>query len=269
MAILIVGIILYFIKLFRSENREILKNGNNKLKLAVFIIGLAVFIMTFIKISILFSLIIIAISLLALYKIFDKTKMDDLPLDFIMLFWFVANFSFFTYYHIKVDRYFMPMLPVVAYFIIVSLELIFDKLKSVKYMDKIKVIAPIGLVCLILLCSAVYALGNAPHTFDNQMHPNFATAASEEKAVCEWLIQHDPQYANKTIWADRGGDMSFLLKKEIPSLEKRLNETNLTDDMLKNNVTYFIAQDNRTIGEPYTKLYQNGEVNLYYYKNGH
>lgn len=65
------------------------------------------------------------------------------------------------------------------------------------------------------------------------------------------------------------GRYVISVKKEIPSLEKRLNETNLTDDMLKNNVTYFIAQDNRTIGEPYTKLYQNGEVNLYYYKNGH
>ncbi|MDO5859720.1 glycosyltransferase family 39 protein [Methanobrevibacter sp.] len=266
--ILLFGLVLYLKKLFSNENKEILKNKNNKLKLAIFVIGLAVFLFTFIKISILLSLIIISISLLALYRILYKTDVDYFSFDFIMIFWFVVNFSFFTYHHIKVDRYFIPMLPVVVYYIILSMYLIFNKLKSHRYMEKIRVIAPIGLICLILLCSGVFALGNSPHTFDNQMHPNFATAASEEKAVGEWLIKHDPQYMNKTIWADRGGDMSFLLKKEIPSCEKTSNETNFTSEMVKNKVSYFIAKDNKTIGQPYTKLYQNGEVYLYYYENG-
>ena len=269
LAILLVGLVLYLKRLLSSENRELLKKDNNKLKLAIFVIGLAIFLFTFIKISILLSLIIISLSLLALYRLLYKGNVDYFAFDFIMIFWFAVNFAFFTYHHIKVDRYFIPMLPVVTYYIILSMDLIFTKLKSVRYMDKIKVIAPIGLICLILLCSGVYAMGNSPHTFDNQMHPNFASAASEEKAVGEWLIKHDPEYMNKTIWADRGGDMSFLLKKEVPSCEKTSNETNFTSEMVKNNVSYFIAKDNKTIGEPYTKIYQNGEVYLYYYKNGH
>lgn len=134
-------------------------------------------------------------------------------------------------------------------------------------MDKIKVIAPIALICIILLCTGIYAMGNSPHTFDNQMHPNFESAASEEKAVGEWLVNHDPQYMNKTIWADRGGDMSFILKMQIESYEKQSNETNFTDEMVKNNVDYFIAKDNKTIKEPFTKIYQNGEVYLYSNKN--
>ena len=267
-AIIIVGIVLYLKKLFSYENREILRKENNKIKLAIFIIALVVFFITYLNISIVASLIIISISLLALYKILNKTNMDDFNLDFIMFYWFVVNFAFITYYHVKVDRYFMPMLPVVAYFITLSLSLIFDKFKTYKSIDKIKVIAPIGLVCLILLCSGVYALSNSPHTFDNQMHPNFFTAASEEKAVAEWLMHHDPDYMNKTIWADRGGDMSFNLRKQIPSYEKESNATNFTDEMVKQKVTYFISKDNKTIGEPYIKLYQNGEVSLYYYDKG-
>lgn len=262
--ILIAGLILYLKKLFSAENREILKNENKKLKLAIFVLGLAIYLITFLSISIIYSIIIISIALLALYRLLYKTKMDHLAFDFVMLCWFVINFSFFTYYHIKVDRYFMPMLPVVAYFIILSMTLIFERLKEVKYMDKIKTIAPIALICAILLCTGVFALGNSPHTFDNQMHPNFMTAASEEKAVGEWLSQYDPQYANKTIWADRGGDMSFILKMQIPSYEKVSNETNFTDQMLENNVEYFIAKDNKTIGEPYVEIYRNGEVHLYH-----
>lgn len=266
-AILIVGLILYLIKLFSGENKEILKKENKTIKLAIFLISFAIFLITFLKVSIVVSIVLISISLLALYRLLNKTNMDDINLDFIMFYWFAVNFTFLTYYHIKVDRYFMPILPVVAYFIIMSISLIFDKFNTGKYMDKIKVIAPIGLICLILLCSGAFALSNSPHTFDNQMHPNFFTAAAEEKAVGEWLIEHDPDYMNKTIWADRGGDLSFILKIQIPSCEKTSDASNFTDEMVKQNVTYFISKDNKTIGEPYTKLYQNGEVSLYCYNN--
>ena len=265
MAILIIGLVLYLKKLFSSENRKIMKN--EKLKLIIFIIGFAIFLFTFIKISIILSIIIVSISLLVLYRALYKTDIEYFSFDFIMICWFVINFAFFTYHQIKVDRYFIPMLPAVAYFIVLSIEMIFDKLKNIQYMDKIKIIVPIALICIILLCSGIYAMKNSPRTFDNQMPPNFETAASEEKAVGEWLVNHDPQYQNKTIWADRGGDMSFILKMNILPYEKVSNESNFTDEMVKNHVDYFIAKDNKTINEPYEKIYQNGEVNLYAYKN--
>ena len=201
--------------------------------------------------------------MLAFYRLLKNTEMNNSSLDFIFLYWFAVNFAFFTYYHIKVDRYFMPMLPFFAYFIMVSIELIFDKLKSWKNIETIKTVAPIALVCLILLFTGICALNNAPHTFDNQMHPNFWTAASEEKAVGAWLMEHDPDYKNKTIWADRGGDMTFILRTRIPSVEQQSYESDFTDNMTKHNVTYYISKDNKTIGEPYIKLYQNGEVSLY------
>lgn len=267
-AILIIGIVLYLKKLFSSENREILKKEDKKLKLAIFIIGLIAFLATYLNVSIVTSLIVISISLLALYKLLIKADMDDFNLDSIMFYWMVVNFLFITYYHVKVDRYFMPIMPVIAYFIILSIELILEKFKENVHFEKIKIIAPIGLICIILLCLGVFSLSNAPHTFDNQMHPNFYTAASEEKAVGAWLAEHDPDYMNKTIWADRGGDMSFNLKKQIPSCEKASEASNFTDEMVKNKVTYFISKDNKTIGAPYTELYKNGEVHLYYYDKG-
>ena len=269
MAIMLIGLILYLRKFFKKENRTTLKNDNKKyLKIAIFILGFIVLILTFIKISIIFSIIIATISMLSIYRLLNKAEMDYFALDFIMIYWFVINFIFFTYHHVKVDRYFIPMLPVIAYFIIVSIELIFERLKSFKYIEKIKIVAPIALICLILLCSGVYSLNNSPHTYDNQEPANYWTAANEEKAVGAWLMKYDPQYENKTIWADRGGDMSFIMRMQIPSFDDKSNESNFTDEMIKENVTYFIAKDNKTIAEPYVKLYENGEVHLYYYKNG-
>lgn len=268
MAVMLVGSILYLMKLFSKKNRQLLKEDNKKyIKLTIFILGLIFFVLTFIKISIIFSIIILSISLLALYRWLNKAEMDHFDFDFIMIYWFVVNLSFFTYYHIKVDRYFIPMLPFFAYLFTLSLELIFDKLKSVRHIEKIKVVTPIAIVCFLLLCTGVYSLTSSPHTYDNQMHPNFFTAASEEKAVGDWLIKHDPEYMNKTVWADRGGDFTFLLKSRVPSMEKISEQNNFTDRMIKENVTYFIAKDNKTIGEPYVKLYQNGEVSLYYNSN--
>ena len=268
MVITVIGYVLYLMKLFSGKNRQLMKADEKKyIKLAVFAIGLIAFVVTFIKISIIFSIIILSISLLALYRLLNKAGMDHFPLDFIMFYWFAVNLSFFTYYHIKVDRYFIPMLPFFAYSFVLSLELIFDKFKSKRHIAKIKSAVPIAFVCFLLLCTGVYSLTNSPHTFDNQMHPNFFTAASEEKAVGEWLIQHDPEYANKTIWADRGGDFSFLLKIPVTSVEDISNESNFTQELAKENITYFISKDNKTIGEPYVKLYQNGEVSLYFNKN--
>ena len=57
--------------------------------------------------------------------------------------------------------------------------------------------------------------------------------------------------------------MSFILQMQIPSLEKYSNSTNFTEEMLKENVTYFITEDNKTFNKPYEKLYQCGEVSLY------
>jgi len=268
LVILIAGIVLYLKKLFTPENINAIKNKNYKIKLAIFIVGLAIYLITFTKVSIVITIGIITIALLALYRLLNKADMDEFNFDFVMFYWFVVNFTFISYYHIKVDRYFMPVLPVIAYFVIVSLSLIFNRLKNINYIDKIKVIAPIGLICLILLCTGAFALSSTPHTYDDQTPANFETAAAEEKNVGEWLMKHDPQYLNKTIWADRGGDMSFIMKKQIPSCEKESNSTDFIDKMQSQNVTYFIAADNKTIGSPYTQIYQNGEVHLYYLDNG-
>lgn len=263
LAIMAIGFLLYFSKLFSKENRTRIRNQDMKLKLAVMAISLIAFFATYTQISIIYSEIIIAIFLLALYRILNKAEMEFFEFDFVMFYWFMANFTFFTYYHIKVDRYFMPMLPFIAYSIVLSLNLIFERLEGKKYIDKAKAIAPIGLICVILLCSGAYAMSNAPHTFDNQMHDNFMTASAEEKAVAGWLMEHDGEYANKTIWADRGGDMSFLLKIHISSVEGHSNNTDFTQELVDNNITYFIANYNNTVGEPYVKLYQNGNVILY------
>jgi len=261
--IIIVGIAIYIKNLSNSENKISINEKNTKALVLTSLLTLILFLATYTRISIFLSLAILSISLLAMYLVLNKSETEHMNLDFIFIYWFLMNFIFFTYHHTKVDRYAITFTPFLAYMIILSLSLIFDKVKSYKHGEKIKIIVPIALICAILLCTGVYCINNDPHTFDNQVHPNLVNASNEEKMVGNWLINHDKNYSNKTIWADRGGDMSFLLKMHIPSLEHISNSSNFTDTMINENVTYFIAKDNKTIGQPYVKLYQNGEVSIY------
>ena len=261
--ICIIGIALSFKKLFGKENRKLMEGNNNKYKQILLVIGMAIFLITYTKISIFASIFLLALLIIVAYKIFNKTEIEHLSLDFIFLSWFLINFIFFTYHPTKVDRYAITFTPFLAYLIILSLDLIFERLKSKEYISKIKIIFPIGLLCAVLICSGYYCLINEPHTFDNQVTPNIMTASLEEKAVGEWLAKYDPNYESKVIWADRGGDMSFILKKNIPSLDHISNTSDFSSTMIKENVTYFISKDNKTNLNPYIKLYQNGEVSLY------
>jgi len=261
--IIICGIGIYVKNISNKANKIEIGEKKTKLLLTTALLTLILFLVTYTRISIFLSLIILSLSLLALYLMLYKTETEHMSLDFIFVYWFLMNFAFFTYHHIKVDRYAITFTPFLAYMIILALDLIFDKLKSNMHIEKIKVIVPIALICAILLSTGVYCITNEPHTFDNQVHPNLVNASNEEKMVGNWLMNHDKDYSNKTIWADRGGDMSFILKMNIPSLEHISNSSNFTDEMIKENVTYFIAKDNKTISYPYVKLYQNGEVSIY------
>lgn len=261
--ICIIGMTLSFKKLFEKDNRKLLEGNNNKYKQILLVIGMTIFLITYTKISIFASIFLLALLIIVAYKIFNKTEIEHLSLDFIFLSWFLINFIFFTYHPTKVDRYAITFTPFLAYLIILSLDLIFERLKSKEYVSKIKIIFPIGLLFAVLICSGYYCLINEPHTFDNQVTSNIMTSSLEENAVGEWLVKYDPNYKSKVIWADRGGDMSFILKKNIPSLDHISNTTDFSSTMIKENVTYFISKDNKTNLNPYVKLYQNGEVSLY------
>lgn len=271
LVILVIGIALYLRKLFSKRNRKLMFETEDKkvyVKLAIFLTSLIVFLISFTKISIIYSLIIISISLLSLYRILYKADIKYMKLDFIFFYWGIINFIFYTFHISKVDRYAISFTPSLTYFIILSLYLIYNYLKT-KYDNKklikeIKTIVPVGLIVILLLFTGIYCAVNEAHTFDNKEPSNMLTASQDEKDISNWLKQYDPNYKTKIIWADRGGDMSFYLQMNIPSLDKISNKTNFTSLMKDNNVTYYISKDNKTnIIHDYILLKQFGEVSLY------
>ena len=257
--LMIIGWALYLMKIFTKKNIENIKKNKDNIKLIIILLTSIIFLITYTKTSIFISIGIISITLLTLYRYLNKTR-DDLDFVFIMFYWFIVNFIFFTYHQTKVDRYSITFTPFLAFSIILGLELLFDKFHQ---LNKIRNVLPIVLICAVLICNAGYCLINEPHSFDNQAYPNFLNASNDEKIVGEWLTSYDKNYSDEKIWADRGGDMSFLLKMNIPSLEEESDDINFTKRLTDENITYFITKDNKTINTPYVKLYQHGEVSIY------
>jgi hypothetical protein len=185
-----------------------------------------------------------------------------------------------------VDRYALTLTPAIAYFIVLAIYMIYKHIDNSKYefskskfsfkifnisktsklfkKSKLsKMILPISLI-IILIIFTTFGFSNNPTTFDNQKHDDILYASTNEKIMANFLINHDDNYSAKVIWADRGGDFSFFLRMNIPSVDGISNQTNFTEIMLDSNVSYFIANGKKdNIKEDYLIINNIGNVYLY------
>ena len=280
LTILILGLIIYFYDMFKKKNKKLIfnkkdiKNKKIHVKIALLILLIIVFILTFGSISVIYSLVIFSLAMVILYRLVFKSNIKHLELDFLMLYWFMVNLIFYSSHLVKVDRYFIALTPPLAYFIILGLYLIIKKIKtshpkSKKTLDKknenikIQTMASIFIIVILTIFTAS-CFANHPITYDNQHHDNILSASQEEKGISNWLIHYDPNYDKTLIWADRGGDFSFFLKMNILSLEYESNSTNFTNKLLNENVSYFISNNPKhNIEEEYKLIKNIGNVYLY------
>lgn len=296
--VLVIGLIIYLYDLFKKDNRILIFNKediiNKKIyiKIALCFLFLSSFIVTFNKISVVYSLILFSIAFLMLYRIFYKSKIKEIKLDFLVLYWFLVNLIFFSSHLMKVGRYFISLTPPLAYFIILGIFLIMKKFKSTNSLNSLNSIASskssnnskwqkfkifnkdnfnksqsfISIVLIaILTIFTISCFFNQPITYDNQKPDDILYASQNEKDIANWIIQHDSNYESKTIWADRGGDFSFFLKKNISSVDKLSNNENFTKELLKSNVSYFLSNgENKIIdSNQYRLIKREGNVFLY------
>ena len=298
--ILLVGVIIYFYKFLNKKNNILKLEKKDRgfiIKTLIFLISLTGFIITFYNISVIYSIVLFSIAILSGYRLIYKSKIPHLNLDFLVFNWFMVNLIFFSSHLTKVDRYAITLTPAIGYFIVLAMYMIYKQIENSKYkfskfkiISKInasklfklfklselfklsktfkksnmsKIILPISLI-IVLILFTTFGFSNNPTTFDNQEHTDILNASKNEKAIANFLIDYDDNYNSKTIWADRGGDFSFFLKMNIPSLDGISNQTNFTEIMMENNVSYFIANGKKdNIKKDYVVVENKGNVYLY------
>ena len=178
-----------------------------------------------INLNIILAMLLLFIAMLSCRKIFKLSKNHDLAL---MLFaWLLFNLVFYSYYNIKVNRYIIPVLPVMSFFIVISLNEIYSKFR---FNNKI--------VSVILIVIFIVSSFSFIMTFDD----NNEFKAPEE--VSDFLINYDGDYEDKTIGVYNIRPFTWYFKE--PVLGIVANETKLIDSSELDYYISNIKQDNLT-----------------------
>ena len=260
--IILMGLIILIWKLCEKQNKEKILNGQDKYfygKVLLFIPPLIIYFISFTRVSLYMSIALIRISILFLFRFIRKSHFKYLAIDFMFIYWLAVNLTFYSFHIIKTDRYGICFTPMIAYFVIWGLYLIYGKLKeylpnksktkskmkfriSAKTLNTLKVIVPVFLILSTVAVTSYCYMTTSPHTFDNMEPDNILTAYNDQKEVTDWIIKTDPDYKNKVIYATNWIEIAFNLQMDVNQTFGLSNCTNFTSTLLENNASYYITE---------------------------
>lgn len=237
-------VVIYLLKfLSKLVNYDICEVDNKNIKIAAIILLSIFTIISYTHLSYMITELLFIVILLSYYRwLPDK----DNQMDYLMLLWIGIYIIMHSYHPVKVDRYIIPILIPLTYFVTTSIQFILK--------DKKKVL--IALLIILILMIPVNANYLSSITHENQ-HTH------EEKVAAEWLDQYDPNYKSYNISSDRGVVFSWYLKKYVYTTIPRVLEANnesLIDKLNSIEAKYYIdSTSNTTKIAGYQCIYDNNK----------
>jgi len=201
-----IGLLAYLYKIIsavKAQGYEKLKSANS-VKIALLTILVVIFIITFFKATYIISEIIFFGICYMAFMLLKNFKIKNLDMDFLFLSWFMTYFIFHSILVIKVDRYFITMVPALVYFVMLGLSEFLGKFEFKIKKSWLKNWGIYSIIALIFLSSATATY--IGHT------PKKAFTADIGQA-CDWLKEYDPNYNDKIIFSDYPPAVSWYLKK--------------------------------------------------------
>lgn len=237
-------VVIYLLKfLSKIVNYDICEVDKKNIKIAAIILLSLFTIISYTHLSYMITELLFIVILLLYYRwLPDK----DNQMDYIMLLWIGIYIIMHSYHPVKVDRYIIPILIPLTYFVTTSIQFILK--------DKKKVL--MALLIILILMIPVNASYLSSITHENQ-HTH------EEKVAAEWLGQYDPNYKSYNISSDRGVVFSWYLKKYVYTTIPRVLEANnesLIDKLNSIEAKYYIdSTSNTTKIAGYQCIYDNNK----------
>jgi len=209
------------------------------------------------------------------YDLSKNLKMKNMDIHLLFLAWFMVFFIFHSVFVIKDYRYFVLMAPPVAYFMILGLNEIANKMKfTIKNMNITFPFIAIILTSIILLSTAsqlpIILKSNNDIKADNQ----------DMESASHWLMNNVPDYKNKNIYADLWPNFSWYLKtnvKPVPGFKDNkiysggIPDNNFTQQdrnaynhyLEENNAEYYLSIHQGLNLTSYTPIKQFGMLIIY------
>lgn len=226
LGLLAIGTILGTMKIKIKRNKETIG------AVIAFLVSIAIF--THVS-----SIVTIIITFIGLYLIGKDSEHKEY---LSMLGWILSFYIFFTYFNIRVNRYIIPAIPPIIYFMMLSIELIHEKIKINKN------IIPLVLIIMFVIQGFAYT-----STYEDI--PNFK--GPEE--ISNYIIQDNPDYKNQSIGVYNIRPYSWYLQTDVVGIP-----TANTTYIDQSNVTYYISNEKLSNLTNYTQV--KNVDNLYLYE---
>ena len=210
----ILYLILLFIRNYQDKKNLFdvlnLKNGLKNIKLIILVVLGIIFLGSFGKIYYMINELLFFAIAYIFYDLTKNIRLKYLNLNIMFFAWFMAFFIFHSIFVIKDNRYFVLMAPPVAYFMILGLNELSNRIKiNVKSKNITFPLLAILLTTIILLSTASYL------PLVQQTNSNQGVANKETKLASQWLTSYDTNYKNKIIYADSWPNFSWYLKTNV------------------------------------------------------
>ena len=281
--IVALGVVLYLFKRFMGKNQNKnnsikdldLKNKNTKIKLILVVLFGIIFIGSFGRTVYLVSELLFFVIAYIFYDLTKNRNLTYYDVYIMVLAWFMAFFIFQSVFVFKTNRYFLPMAPPLAYFMILGLSEI-SKIIKLKFrnMNVTFPIIAIILTSIILLSTASLIPEIVPANKDIIVQNEQIELASQ------WFVSYDPNYKNQNIYSDIWPNFSWYLKtnvKMIPTLSAyvanpdgiknyTINQADMTafnNYLITNNADYYLSDIPGLNLKSYTSIKDFGNVTIY------
>ena len=161
-------------------------------------------------------------------------------------------FIFHSIYAIKDNRYFVIMAPPVAYFLILGLSEVSQRIQFKIKNRNLKIFHLIAIfMTLIILITTVTSLPQI-----EQANNDTKVTNQQLLIISEWFTNYDPDYKNKIIYSDIWPQFSWYLQTNV-----------IMVPIFKDNATYSNGVKNETFSQEDSIAFNNYLVknNAYYY----
>ncbi len=281
--IVALGGVLYLFKRLIGKNRNKndsikdsgLKNNNTKIKLILVVLFGIIFIGSFGRTVYLVSELLFFVTAYIFYDLTKNRNLKYYDVHIMVLAWFMAFFIFQSVFVFKTNRYFLPMTPPLAYFMILGLSEISKRIKlNFRNMNMTFPIIAIILTSIILLSTASLIPEIVPANKD------IAVQNEQIELASQWFVDYDPNYKNQNIYSDIWPNFSWYLRtnvKMVPTFSAyvtnpdgiknyTINQADMTafnNYLMSNNADYYLSDIPGLNLNSYTPIKEFGNITIY------
>ncbi|WP_407392745.1 glycosyltransferase family 39 protein [Methanobrevibacter sp.] len=174
-----------------------------------------------------------------------------LAINIAMVGLFLSYLIFFSAHLTKADRYFTSMAPGFIFIVTLSVEILLNRIKGIKFRRfNLKYAIPIILMLLMLFSTVDYLDG-----YSNE------DLVLNERQAADWISDKEG-----IIFSDRGPIYTWYLQKEINYTSNAFNGTILNSELINASADYYIGMEKVNLTD-YSPVKEFGQVTIYQRNN--